>query len=120
MPAYVPDVFVGYNDDMNLWQRFVNIYYYLRQLFEYEYIVIPTHERISKKYFGDNVPHLRQLVSNMSLLLVASHPFYVYSPPNVPAIRYIGGCHITRQKKHLPQVGTKLQSVSIVKCTVNV
>ncbi|XP_032678664.1 UDP-glucuronosyltransferase 2C1-like [Odontomachus brunneus] len=103
-----PDVLLGYDDDMNLWQRFVNLYYQLRQIYGYKYIVLPIQERISRKHFGDSIPPIHQLNSRISLILVNSHPFFTYPRADIPAIVYIGGFRVDRQKKKLPQDLDKL------------
>ncbi|RLU27577.1 hypothetical protein DMN91_001381 [Ooceraea biroi] len=67
--AYAPDLFLGVDGNMNMWQRFLNMYYYLRQFIEYEIMVIPSQEKISRKYFGDSMPPVHQFSSKISLLL---------------------------------------------------
>lgn len=92
---------------MNLWQRIVNMYYYLRQVYEYLYITIPIQEKVSRKHFGDSVAPAHQLASNISLLLVAINPFLATPRANVPAIVYTGGFRATYEKKPLPQASTR-------------
>jgi hypothetical protein len=94
----------GLDDNMNIWERFRNVYFYVRQIIEYQTIVIPSQDIIRKKYFGDSVPPAHQLSSKLSLILMNANPFFFYPRANVPEIVYIGGCQLNRQEKQLPQV----------------
>ncbi|KAJ9574473.1 hypothetical protein L9F63_008361, partial [Diploptera punctata] len=62
---------------------------------------IPS-EAIVKKYFGESIPPLHELVRNTSLILANRH-FTINQPiPNVPAVIEVGGIHVPIPKK-LPQ-----------------
>jgi len=103
--AHVPDMLTGFDDNMNVWERFHNLYFYIRQIIEYRTMVIPSQDVIRKKYFGDSVPPAHQLSSKFSLILTNSHPFFLYARANVPEVVHMGGCQLTLQeKKKLPQV----------------
>ncbi|XP_076664397.1 UDP-glycosyltransferase UGT5-like [Andrena cerasifolii] len=94
--ATVPDVMLEYTDDMNIWNRMVNTYYFFGQLYMYRFIVNPIQERVVRKHFGDTVPGIEELQKNFSMLLVGTHQFLCYPRAHVPAVIYIGGCHFGR------------------------
>jgi len=102
--AHVPDMLSGLDDNMNIWERFRNVYFYVRQIIEYQTLVIPSQDIVRKKYFGDSVPPAYQLSSKFSLMLTNAHPFFFYARANVPEMVYMGGCQLALQKKQLPQV----------------
>ena len=101
--ATVPDVFLEYTDDMNIWNRMVNTYYYFRQLYLERFIVIPIQERVVRKHFGDTVPGIAELQNNLSMLLVGAHPFFCYPRAHVPAVIYFGGCRFGHTNGNLTQ-----------------
>lgn len=120
--AYLPDLLANtLDEDMNLADRFLNAYYYIRQIYWHQYTIIPVQEKMVRKYFGDNMPPAHELVSNMDLLLANFHPF-LYPHANVPGIIPIKGSRQINQRNHsLPQVcisramQTKMSSVNIEK-----
>ncbi|KAM0725023.1 UDP-glycosyltransferase UGT5 [Formica fusca] len=102
--AYLPDLLANtLDEDMNLADRFLNAYYYIRQIYWHRYTIIPVQEKMVRKYFGDNMPPAHELVSNMDLLLANFHPF-LYPHANVPGIIPIKGSRQINQRNHsLPQ-----------------
>ncbi|XP_012232546.2 UDP-glycosyltransferase UGT5-like [Linepithema humile] len=102
LAAYSPNSLTNLDENMNLWERFVNLYSSLYQIYWYWYELIPAHEKISRKHFGDSVPPVHQLISNITLLLSNFHPF-IYPRANIPAIIPISGYRPVSQKEGLPQ-----------------
>lgn len=59
------------------------------------YIILPKNDAITRKYLkDDNMPHLRELVHETSLMFVNSHHSYDGSRPIAPTIIELGGIHI--------------------------
>ncbi|XP_072750513.1 UDP-glycosyltransferase UGT5-like isoform X2 [Anoplolepis gracilipes] len=100
--AYLPDLCANLDQDMNLLDRFVNAYYNLYQILWHQYMIVPVQEKMVKKYFGNNVPPLHELISTMDLLLANSHLF-LYPHPSIPGIIPIRGSRQINQNDHLPQ-----------------
>lgn len=103
--SYLPDMLANTLDEnMNLLDRFLNAYYYIRQIYWHRYYIIPVQEKLVRKHFGDNMPPAHELVSKMDLLLANFHPF-LYPHANVPAIIPIRGSRpINRNYHNLPEV----------------
>lgn len=104
-PAYIPVVLSANADRMNLAQRlgnacllaFVSLWYELR--FEVE------SERLKRRYLGADIPPLRQLGRNVSLVLVNTH-FALNRPrPLVPNVVEVGGLYM-KPSRPLPSVST--------------
>lgn len=102
LAAYSPNLLTSFDDNMNLWERFVNLCSSLYQIYWYRYKIIPIQEKITRKHFGDSVPSADQLISNIDLLLVYFHPF-IYPRANIPGFIPIRGYRPVSQKKGLPQ-----------------
>ncbi|KAL6435939.1 hypothetical protein ACFW04_005651 [Cataglyphis niger] len=102
--SYLPDLLANTLDEnMNLLDRFLNAYYYIRQVYWYRHYIIPVQEKMVRKHFGDNMPPAHELVSKMDLLLANFHPF-LYPHANVPAIIPIRGSRlINRSNQNLSE-----------------
>lgn len=63
---------------------------------------IPSQESVYKRYFDnllpkrEKLPELIELIHNVSLVLINSHPSLNYPRPYVPNMIQIGGAHINR------------------------
>ncbi|XP_063241503.1 UDP-glucosyltransferase 2-like [Bacillus rossius redtenbacheri] len=101
-PAYVPSYFLPYTHRMDFFQRLANTVLgaYFRAG-NYFYNERPT-SALMRRYFGEDVPSVEELVANSSLVLVNSHFSINWPRPAVPAFVEVGGMHIQEPKK-LPQ-----------------
>lgn len=103
LAAYSPNLLMNFDENMNLWERFVNLCSILYDIYWYQYEFMPVQEKICRKYFGDSVPPAHQLVSNVTLLLAHFHPF-IYPRANIPSYIPIRGYRPMSQKESLPEV----------------
>lgn len=74
----------------------------------YEFIATSKHQKQIEKYFNfqDNqrqVPKIKNLIQNVSLILVNSHYAFGYPKPHIPMIIQTAGLHIT-EPMPLPEV----------------
>ncbi|XP_049764765.1 UDP-glucosyltransferase 2-like [Schistocerca cancellata] len=102
-PAYLPDVFIGYSDHMNFWQRLYNTYFTLRFLDYWQRTVLPAHEAIMREHFGPEPPSVYEVERNFSMLIVAAHFSGHYPRPNVPNVIEVTGLHVEDKVKPLPK-----------------
>lgn len=102
-PAYLPDVFIGYTDHMNFWQRLYNTYFVLRFLAYWQTTVLPTHETIMREHFGPDPPSVYEVERNYSLLILAVHSSGDYPRPNLPNVIEVTGLHVQETAKPPPQ-----------------
>lgn len=101
-PAYIPNNFFDFSDKMTFYERLINLGAEVIQNNYYYYWMLQNDYEISKNYFN-NLPPLKNIVHNSSLLLVNSHFSYNLPRPLVPAVIEVGGIHIGKVKK-LPNV----------------
>jgi glucuronosyltransferase len=104
--AYVPQIFLHFDDKMNFWERMLNalseVYIKLGRIF----YVIPQHDAIIRKNFNStNIPSISVLEKTTALLFINQHFSIGYPRPLMPNTVEIGGIHITPPRK--------LNSVSI-------
>jgi glucuronosyltransferase len=101
--AYVPQTFLHFNGQMNLWQRTLNTLSELYIKFARMFYVIPQHDAILKKYFkSNNIPSISILEKSTALLLNNQHFSIGYPRPLMPNIVEVAGIHITPPKKLNP------------------
>lgn len=70
----------------------------------FRFMICPIQERVVRKHFGDTVPGIEELRNNLSMLLVAIHPFFFYPRSHVPAVIHIGGYRFGHTNGSLTQV----------------
>lgn len=102
-PSYIGNLLLGHSDRMSFVERVVNTVYLKISHWAYHYLSDVPSQEIARKYFGQSLPPLADIVRNTSLLLLNSH-FSISKPaPNVPAVVEVGGLHVQEPKK-LPEV----------------
>ncbi|XP_049791851.1 UDP-glucosyltransferase 2-like [Schistocerca nitens] len=102
-PAYLSDVFIGYTDHMNFWQRLYNTYFIARFLYFWQTTVLPAHEAIMREIFGPDPPSVYEMERNFSMLIVDVHFSGDYPRPNVPNVIEVTGLHVEDNVEPLPQ-----------------
>ncbi|XP_040157906.1 UDP-glycosyltransferase UGT5-like [Anopheles arabiensis] len=94
-PAYNPIPSLGYSDRMHLVQRVWNTFVSICEQFNYKYLYLPSQEAVYQRYFARrDLPPLLDLIHNVSLVLINSHPVINFARPFVPNMIEIGGAHI--------------------------
>jgi glucuronosyltransferase len=102
-PSYVGNLLLGYSDRMSFVERMVNTMYLKISYWAYHYFSDVPSQEIARKYFGQSLPPLADIVRNTSLLLINRH-FSISKPaPNLPVVVEVGGLHVQEPKK-LPEV----------------
>lgn len=96
-PSYVVHSGSGYTTPMNLLERVTNLFYYIYDVLLREFYLYPNQEALLKRYFP-NAPNLRDLIYNVSLILLNSHPSYTEAVPVVPNMVDIAGFHVTEER----------------------
>lgn len=91
--AFVPNNLLDYVKQMNFWQRTFNT---LNTLFNKMYFNYFTQhqDELIKKYVGPNMPSVRELERNISMILVNSHFSLNGVRPMTPALIEVGGLHV--------------------------
>lgn len=104
-PAYIPNNLMDYSDRLTFFERVENTLVGLFQRMYYDFVTDRQANALARKYFGQDLPNLRDIVSNTSLMIVNTHFSLNLPRPNVPSVIEIGGIHIGEIKK-LPSVSS--------------
>ncbi|XP_018334031.1 2-hydroxyacylsphingosine 1-beta-galactosyltransferase-like [Agrilus planipennis] len=95
--AYIPDLYLHYGNNMTLWQRFHNTFFYCFANLYRHFFTLPKQRSILKETFP-YAPPLEDLYYNASLILMNTHVSIKYAVPSVPNMIDIGGFHVSPPK----------------------
>lgn len=102
-PSFVPDAFVPFSDKMSFKERVIN--------FIAEYFMIISgklywdnyYSKMYQDHLGADVPTIREIDRNVSMIMMNSHFSLTYPRPLLPDVVEVGGMH-TGPAKPLPKV----------------
>lgn len=102
-PSYMHTIHVDFPTDMNFWQRLYNTAYHLYYVVGYyrDHNDAETN-RISRDFFGADVPHINEIISRTSLIFSNSHHTLDGPVPLVPNLIEVAGIHIRDDHQPLP------------------
>ncbi|XP_065219028.1 UDP-glycosyltransferase UGT5-like isoform X31 [Planococcus citri] len=101
-PSYIPCHFSPHGDKMNFFQKLENVYSLVVYALAFEIFFYRKDEELKKKYFGEDVPSLRDIAKNISLTMSHTHFTYNRPRPLIPQVIEIGGLFI-KESKPIPQ-----------------
>jgi glucuronosyltransferase len=104
-PSYIPNLFQTHNDKMDFFERLLNAVCTIVD----KWIVYPLFFDLpgrytAEKHLGIHLPPLADIARSGSLILVNSHFSLTKARPLVPAVVEVGGIHIDKSARKLPQV----------------
>nr|QPA18371.1 UDP-gluconosyltransferase [Trialeurodes vaporariorum] len=104
--SYIPEYRYPHTDRMNFWQRVKNTAIGVYELIGGNVFQIPNQDGIMRRNFrypgSENLPHIRDLIANISLHLVNTIPLFTYNRPYPPNVIEVAGINLKRLEK-LPQ-----------------
>ncbi|KAF4519361.1 UDP-glycosyltransferase-05 [Ephemera danica] len=102
-PTYVPNPMLSYSDRMTLNERLVNTLFAAAWDFGNFVFYLPRQEELRKKVFGAQTRSVWDLRYSASLVLLNSHFSLNHPRPLPPAMIEVGGLHVARSFKKLPE-----------------
>lgn len=104
IPSYVPHTFTSHTDRMTFFERAYNLLYYIVEDVMTSIAFTPQQKRLLKQGFPDkDMPTINQLKRNVSLVLLNTHVSLGTPRPYAPNMIEVGGMHINRKPKPLPE-----------------
>uniref|UniRef100_A0A182IX03 Aldehyde oxidase n=1 Tax=Anopheles atroparvus TaxID=41427 RepID=A0A182IX03_ANOAO len=102
--SYVPHPMSGFTDKMNFWQRLGNV---LFTAFDETMLTVMC-DPIQQRYYKEFFPNANRSLAEMrrhgvSLVLVNSHFSLSFTRPYLPNLIEVGGFHVNRKVKPLPE-----------------
>ncbi|XP_046684814.1 UDP-glycosyltransferase UGT5-like isoform X1 [Homalodisca vitripennis] len=102
--AFIPDI-ISYiaSDQMSFHERFLNFISTVTTLFMYYNHQLPLQDNVLKENYKMDAPPVADMVSNVSLYLINTHPTVEYAQPYTPNIIPVGGIVIEPDRTSLPE-----------------
>ncbi|CAL7940606.1 unnamed protein product [Xylocopa violacea] len=91
--AFASNIFLSYQQNMNLWQRTHNFLYYFYATWMFNDITSQQTELL-RKYISPDAPDIRQLERKISMVLANSHQSLTGIKDTTPAHVEVGGLHV--------------------------
>ncbi|KAF7669496.1 hypothetical protein LDENG_00189740 [Lucifuga dentata] len=88
--SYVPQLFSGYSDRMDFFQRVNNIIYHGILVYLHHFVSNPPYQAVCRHYFGNDVDVL-SLIQGADLWLMRVDFTFEFPRPTMPNVVYIGG-----------------------------
>ncbi|XP_075228696.1 UDP-glucosyltransferase 2-like [Lycorma delicatula] len=101
-PSYLSSFLTNYSDKMTFYQRIINSFYTLYEMYVHNYYMYPKMDAVMKKYFGNDIPSSKELEMNNSLLILSGDLSQSYPIPLQPNTIKVGTLHI-KPNKPLPK-----------------
>lgn len=93
-PSYIPVPFSGYTSNMSFSQRISNMITYLFSKLLYNFKSVKESEYVARKLFGEDMPPLKSILENCSLMFTYTHNSISPIRPLVPNVVEIAGVNI--------------------------
>lgn len=90
-----------------LFDKVLNSLYSIYEQVYYKTVVLPTQDKIVRKYLGEDLPYLGDLQKNTSLVLVNRNPVLDDVLPLLPHVVDIGGIYTSKPKTYVHLVGNQ-------------
>ena len=108
-PAYVPNQYLPYSEDMTLWERTINSLMRVGSPIARRHFILQRLDKVVQNLFDDSSISLEEIERNASLVLVNSHHSLGYPRPLLPNVIEVGGMHC-RPAKTLANVDQEVHS----------
>ncbi|XP_013109135.2 UDP-glycosyltransferase UGT5 [Stomoxys calcitrans] len=102
-PSYVPLVALKLTDRMTLMERVQNLAFLTLEKIIMEWYYLPRQAAIYRKYFPHLPRDMYEVRKNAALVLLNTHVSLAYPRPYMPNQIEVGGMHINRHRKPLPE-----------------
>jgi hypothetical protein len=106
-PAFVPNQYLPYTDEMSLWQRVINSVFRIVSPVARRHLVLNRLEKVVKEFLKDEHFSLEEVERNASVVLVNSHHSLGFPRPMTPNVIEVGGMHC-RPSKDLQTIDPEL------------
>lgn len=122
-PAYVADFAAGYTAPLTFRQRVQNAACTALNTWANRLLYLPQHRALLDEYFAyaghERRPDLADMLRNVSLTLINSHPLFGSVAPLVPSFVHVAGMHVGPPEP-LPRVSDRGRCSAVFNKTVDI
>lgn len=98
-PSYMPVNLLHYGDEMTFFERVINtVGYFLHSYIMANIFLTRPADNAVRKYLGENIPSVVDIVKNTSLFLINTHYTLNRARPYPPNVIEISGVHLDKPK----------------------
>lgn len=103
--SFIPNYVFKFSNKMTLSEKLISSFSTTKNLISYYQEHIPRQQEMLNRHlkFLDSPP-LSEMIENISMVFLNSHPMASYPQPFTPNIVQLGGIHISKENKVLTQV----------------
>ncbi|CAD6195345.1 unnamed protein product [Caenorhabditis auriculariae] len=91
-PSYLPVPGTGFTDDLNFFERTINVASYLRQLYVHQHLIQRRIDALFQKFYP-GAPSAFEVERNASINFVNNPPIFDFARPFMPRVNFVGGLH---------------------------
>jgi glucuronosyltransferase len=102
-PSFVPFAFFGFSDNMSYSERIQNFLGLTLNWFARTFLYHPKMEKVYRDLIDPNLPSIKEIEANASIILSNSHVSFTKPRPLMPDIVEVGGLHL-KSSKPVPKV----------------
>ncbi|XP_061392908.1 uncharacterized protein LOC133328353 [Musca vetustissima] len=102
-PSYVPGIGLKFSNYMTLTERVGNLAFVTFDRLFMDFYYLPKQAALYDKYFPQAKRNMYEVRKNTALVLLNTHVSLAFSRPYVPNQIEVGGMHINRKSKPLPE-----------------
>lgn len=95
-----------FGENPSFWQKLESFIGVWRYLYYWSTTFLNMEEASAKKYLGDDIPHVIDIMKNMSILLVNQNPVISYPRPELTNVIFFNSFHIQKPPPALSKVST--------------
>ena len=104
----MPSMQLNMTPKLSFKERLHSFIFSLYSQYKYWWVFLEKQNVLMHKHFGQNLPHIKSILRNTSLILLNHHFSLSYSRPVVPNMVEVGGIQV-QPSKPLPKVRLKLK-----------
>lgn len=102
-PVLYPELLASCSDQLSFFERVDSVLFTMCYRYNYYTYSHPLVDNLLKKHFGEDIPKLKDMEGNVSMLFLNTNPIIHKPRPYLPNIIEMGRMHI-KPKKPLPKV----------------
>ncbi|KAK9892164.1 hypothetical protein WA026_018366 [Henosepilachna vigintioctopunctata] len=98
-PMLYLDIFSRYPVPIsNIWEKLDSLYVYLVNYMLCQFYMFPTFDKLARSHFGEDMPYIKDLIKETSLVVANVNPIFSNNRPSVPNVIEVWNIHLNRSE----------------------
>ncbi|KAK9892165.1 hypothetical protein WA026_018367 [Henosepilachna vigintioctopunctata] len=82
----------------NIWEKLDSLYAYLVNYMLCQFYMFPTFDKLARSHFGEDMPYIKDLIKETSLVVANINPIFSNNRPSVPNVIEVWNIHLNRSE----------------------